>query len=71
MLRAEDAIKELDVDPVGSNSKNIDTLTHDVLGYLATKHAEGMSDQDILCAWHYISATLGAVMDNKAHETRH
>ena len=71
MLRVEDVIDELNVDPVGSNSMNIDTLTHDVLGYFAAKHAGGMSDQDILCAWHYISATLGAVMDNAKHKMKH
>lgn len=71
MLRAEDAIKELDVDPVGSNAKNIDKLTHDVLVYFAAQHAAGISDQDILCAWHHISTELGMAMNNTAHLTRH
>ena len=71
MLRVEDVIDELNVDWVGSNAKNIDMLTHDVLVYFAAKHAEGISDQDILCSWHFISASLGAVMDNTKHKLKH
>lgn len=68
---AKDVAELLDIDPTGSNPRNIDKITHDVLVYLARCRESGMSDQDILCAWHFISTELSGVMDNTAHETRH
>ena len=61
----------LDIDPTGADMKNIQEMSKDILVYFADCYKKGMTDQEILCAWHHVSRELAVVMDNTAQHTRH
>ena len=62
MIMAKDVVEWLVCEPIGSNEQQVSKMEHDVLSYFAERQANGATDQDILVAWNYISASLaGAV----------